>query len=57
MKEIDDTKGASHQRKDLMASNIDLRACSRVGKDVSEAQLAKREFGIIGMGAEIFQTV
>ena len=59
MEEVDTTKGARHNRIDLVASalNTDLGVATNVREDVALAQLDESEFGVVGVGRIVFKTV
>lgn len=59
MEEVDTTKGTSHNRIDLVASalNTDLGVATDMREDIALAQLDKSEFGVVGMGRVVLETM
>jgi hypothetical protein len=59
MEEVDTTKGTGHDGIDLVASTVDtnLSSTTDVREDVALAEFDESEFGVVGMGRVVLETV
>lgn len=59
MEEVDTTKGTCHDRIDLVTStlNTDLGITTDMREDVALAHLDESEFGVVGVGTVVFETM